>query len=325
MDHHPTTSPPRHLSTPRISAVICTHNRANYLEEALVRLAGQSLSYDDFEVLVVDNASTDVTAEVTRRFAARLPTLRYLREDRLGLSWARNAGAAACRSPYVAYLDDDARAAPNWLERLLYNFERADPAPACIGGRVWLDWDGAAPAWLPPRYYSVYTHVDHGEADRPLGDGEYVVGANLAFRRDVLLELGGFDTNLGRRGSVLMSGEESAVVGKIRARRLPIYYAGSAAVWHAVPPARRKRRWLWLRMFWDGASQPLIDSGTAQSRSHYLRQACFDLRRMTRFTWNGVLAGIRGEREKRLENILTLVQRTGRLRTHLLLAAGRIR
>jgi glycosyltransferase involved in cell wall biosynthesis len=312
-------------SAPRISAVICTHNRADYLERALGSLTQQSLPVDEFEVLVVDNASTDATAEIARRFVDWLPTLRYLREDRLGLSWARNTGAASCRSPYLAYLDDDARAAPNWLERLLCIFERAERAPACIGGRVWLDWDGAAPAWLPPRYYSVYTHVDHGEEDRPLGDREYVVGANLAFRRDVLLGLGGFDTNLGRKGSVLLSGEESAVVGKIRACGLPIFYAGSAAVWHAVPPARRRRSWLWLRMFWDGASQPLIDSGTAHPRSHYLRQACFDLRRMARFTLNSFLAGIRGEREKRLESILTLVQRTGRLRTHLLLAAGRIR
>jgi glycosyltransferase involved in cell wall biosynthesis len=308
---------------PRISAVICTHNRANYLEKALASLAAQSLPPDEFEVLVVDNASTDATAEVARRFSDRLPNLRYLREDRLGLSWARNAGAAAGRTPYLAYLDDDARAAPDWLDRLLQTFERVDPTPACIGGRVWLDWDGAVPAWLPPRYYSVYTHVDHGDEDRPLGDREYLVGANLAFRRDVLLALGGFDTNLGRKGSMLLSGEESEVVGKLRARRLPVYYAASAAVWHAVPPARRRRRWLWLRMFWDGASQPLIDSGTEQPRTHYLRQAHYDLRRIARFALDGILAGLNGEREQRLESMLALVQRAGRLRTHLRLATVR--
>ena len=87
------------------------------------------------------------------------------------------------------------------------------------------------------------------------------MGANMAFHRDALLELGGFDTNLGRKGSTLLSGEEAAIVHRLRQRGLPVYYCGRAVVWHAVPPARRRRRWLWKRMFWDGASQPLLDSG----------------------------------------------------------------
>ena len=310
---------------PRISAIVCTHNRADYLEKALASLTSQSLPPGDFEVLVVDNASSDGTAEVARHYAAHVPNLHYLREERLGLSLARNTGADAARAPYLAYIDDDARAAPDWLERLLVAFGRTTPSPACIGGRVWLDWDGAAPHWLPPRYYSIYTYVDHGDEDRPLGEREYLVGANMAFRRDVLLDLGGFDPNLGRKGSLLLSGEESEVVGKVRGRGLGVFYAGSAAVWHAVPPTRRCRAWLWARMFYDGASQPLIDSGTGRSRAHYLRQGYFDVRRIARFALGGGLALLRGDRERRLENTLALVQRAGRLRTHLLLAAGRVR
>jgi GT2 family glycosyltransferase len=308
--------------TPRISAVICTHNREDYLRKALASLAAQSLPPAAFEVLVVDNASTDGTARAAEEAAARAPNVRYLRENRLGLSYARNAGADAARAPYLAYLDDDARAAPDWLERLLHVFEGSHPAPACVGGRVWLDWDGQAPPWLPARYYSLYTFVDHGGDDRPLGEREYVVGANLAFRRDALREAGGFDPNLGRKGSVLLSGEESAVVGKLRARGLPVWYAGTAAVWHAVPPARRRRAWLWSRMFWDGASQPLIDSGAGRPRTHYLRQGYLDLRRIASFALRGWLAP-GGGRERRLESLLAIVQRAGRLRTHLLLAAGR--
>lgn len=312
------------MSAPRIAAVICTHNRAGYLERALNSLAGQSLAPEQFEVLVVDNASTDRTAEVAHAMQDRVPNLRYLREDRLGLSYARNTGARASRAPFLAYLDDDARTDRDWLKHMLRAFETPNPAPACIGGRVWLDWGSSAPRWLPPRYYSIYTFVDHGDEDRPLGPREYLVGANLAFHRDTLLELGGFDTNLGRKGTTLLSGEESAIVGKLRERGLPIHYAGSAAVWHAVPPERRRRQWLWSRMFWDGASQPLIDSGTGRSLRHYLRQGYLDLRRIARFALDGCVALARGDRLKRLENGLALVQRAGRLRTHLLLAAGRI-
>jgi glucosyl-dolichyl phosphate glucuronosyltransferase len=309
--------------SPRISAVVCTHNRAEYLEKALASLAGQSLPVSEFEVLVVDNASTDGTPHVVEALAGAMPNLRYLREDRLGLSWARNAGAHAARAPFLAFLDDDARAGPIWLERLLHLFEGTNPAPACIGGRVWLDWDGGPPSWLPPRYYSLYTFVDHGDEDRPLGEREYLVGANIAFHRDILLSLGGFDPNLGRKGSMLLSGEESALVGKIRERGLPIHYAASASVWHAVPPMRRRRLWVWSRMFWDGASQPLIDSGVNRTRGHYVRQGYLDLRRMASFLVRAWLMRGGGGRERRVESLLAVVQRAGRLRTHLLLATRR--
>jgi glycosyltransferase involved in cell wall biosynthesis len=308
-------------ATPRISAVICTHNRADYLQKALASLSRQTLAAAEFEVLVVDNASTDATPRIVETLMNRMSNLRYLREDRLGLSYARNAGAHAARGPYVACLDDDARADRAWLARLLHVFERSDPAPACIGGRVWLDWGGRVPRWLPARYYSLYTFVDHGDGDRPLGPREYLVGANIAFRRDVLLDLGGFDPNLGRKGSMLLSGEESAIVCKIRRRGLAIYYAGSAPVWHAVPFSRRRRSWLWSRMFWDGASQPFIDSGTGRSRAHYLHQGYLDLRRMASFALRGWMAPGSDEMERRLESLLAIVQRAGRLRTHLLLAA----
>jgi glycosyltransferase involved in cell wall biosynthesis len=309
---------------PRISAIICTHNRADYLERALESLAEQSLPPEQFEVLVVDNASTDQTAAVCAKWMKRIANFHWMREDRLGLSWARNAGAAASRAPYLAYLDDDARADRDWLKQLLHTFEASATPPACVGGRVWLDWETAAPSWLPARYYSLYTFVDQGEEARPLGEGEYLVGANIAFRRDVLGEIGGFDTNLGRKGSLLLSGEESAIVNRLRERGLPVYYCGSAVVRHAVPPSRRRRRWLWARLFWDGASQPLLDSGIGWPVGHYLRQGYRDLRRIARFALDGCLAIATGNRSKRLESALALVQRAGRLRTHLLLAAGKI-
>ncbi|MHB1426120.1 MAG: glycosyltransferase family 2 protein [Gemmataceae bacterium] len=308
---------------PRISAILCTHNRADYLERALKSLAEQALPPEQFEVVVVDNASTDRTAEVSREWIERLSHFHYVREDRLGLSQARNRGIAASRAPYLAYLDDDTRADRDWLKQLLHTFEVSESPPACIGGRVWLDWETGAPAWLPARYYSLYTFVDYGTEERLLGEHEYLVGANLAFRRDALVELGGFDTNLGRKGSMLLSGEESAIVNRLRQRGLPVYYCGSAVVWHAVPPARRRRLWLWKRMFWDGASQPLLDSGTGRSFGHYLRQGYLDVRRMARFALEGCLALVAGDRSKRLEAVLAFIQRAGRLRTHLLLAAGK--
>lgn len=310
---------------PRISAVICTHSRADYLGRALASLADQSLPGGEFEVVVVDNASTDRTPQVVREFTDRVPNLRYVREARLGLSTARNSGFASARALYVAYLDDDARAHRDWLKHLLRAFETPAETPACVGGRVWMDWGQGVPGWLPPTLYPVYTFVDHGEDDRPLAAREYLVGANLAFRRDALVQLGGFDTNLGRRGTSLRSGEESAIIGLIRERGWPVYYAGTAAVWHAVPRPRRRRSWLWTRMFWDGAAQPLIDSGVGRARSHYLRHGWLDVRRIARFGFDALLWAARDSRSRRLERSLQIVQRVGRLRTHLMLAAGWVR
>ena len=100
----------------RISVIIATHNRADLLSIALESVARQTLDPTRYEVIVVDNASTDKTAALVKQMSTGMPQLRYIAEERLGLSWARNAGLAAAQSPYVAYLDDDARAEPIWLE-----------------------------------------------------------------------------------------------------------------------------------------------------------------------------------------------------------------
>jgi glycosyltransferase involved in cell wall biosynthesis len=302
-----------------ISVVICTHNRAGYLRRALESLAVQTLPSGDYEVIVVDNACTDETPQVAQAMAATVPNLRYIREERLGLSRARNTGAEVASAAYVAYLDDDARAEPQWADRILQAFREVGPTPACVGGRVWMDWGGNAPSWLPRRYWSLYTHLDLGDKDHILGDAEYLVGANMAFRREVLLDLGGFDERLGRHGGKLLSGEEAAVIQQLRERGLPIYYVAAAAVWHAVPEVRRHRRWLWARLFWDGASQPLLDGCRGQSRRFYVDQAYRDLRRMGFFSLHWLGALVRGNRDQSLDSALSLLQRMGRLRTHILL------
>jgi glycosyltransferase involved in cell wall biosynthesis len=305
---------------PRISAIICTHNGAKLLQKALESLVRQTLAHEDFEIIVVDNASSDATAQVVEEMRRENTNLRYRREDRLGLSWARNTGAETASSPYLAYLDDDARAEPRWMESLLVAFEAGVPAPDCVGGRVRLDWGGNAPSWLPARYWRLYSSLDLGDAGHFLGESEYLVGANIAFRRAVLLEMGGFDARLGRRGRTLLSGEESAVLEKFRKSGRLVFYEPNAAVWHFVQEKRRTKRWLRSRLFWDGASQPLLDYGTGQQWRFYALQVYRDLRRMARFGCEYFSALARRDRERRVDNSFALVQRLGRLRTNLNLA-----
>ncbi len=184
----------------RISIILATHNRAGLLACALESLRRQTIAAEECEFIVVDNKSTDRTAEVVRAAAERIPQLRYVVEERLGLSWARNAGLLASRGLYVAYLDDDARAEPGWAEAIVSVFERSSPPAGCVGGRILLDWSGQNPNSVPQRHWTLLSYLDYGEANRPLMEHEYIVGANMAFRRDVLLRFGGFSTQLGRRG-----------------------------------------------------------------------------------------------------------------------------
>ena len=191
-----------------ISAIICTHNKASYLRKSLASLVCQTLSKERFEVIVVDNCSTDVTRKVTDEFYDSLH-LRYVYEPVLGLSMARNTGWRNTRCEFVAYLDDDAVAGPEWLERILDRFRRLDPTPASVGGKVAPIWEGKRPDWLRGELERYLSIVNWTEKACFLGDeGFYLAGCNIAYGQQVLDMNAGFLTHLGRRGHTLLSNEE---------------------------------------------------------------------------------------------------------------------
>lgn len=306
----------------KISAIICTFKRPDYLRHALRSLCEQSLPGDQYEIIVVDNAVEAEAEQVVKEFDDGRINLRYVTEERVGLSRARNTGLMAAAAPYVAYMDDDARADSQWLEALLDAFEQTSPAPAAVGGRVWLDWQGEKPAWVPERHLSLYTYVDHGAGAHTLENGEYLVGANLAFEKDTLRSIGGFDPNLGRQGLVLLSGEEAAILAQFRQMRKGVYYEPAAVVWHSVDQIRSRPSWLLRRLFWDGASQPLIDAPAhGRSRRSTSLNAYRDLRQCVRWSWEILSAVLKGRKESAWDSLLGLSQRAGRLRTQIRLLA----
>jgi len=309
------------LSAPKISVIIATHNRADLVAVALESLAQQTIPGNEFEVIVVDNASSDHTPAVVQKMTAIIPRLNYVLETRLGLSWARNAGLEAAQGRLVAYLDDDARAEPGWLEALLAAFTLTTPAPACVGGPVFLNW-GGLPKSVPARYWTLLSYVNYGDNDRPLSEKEYLVGANMAFDRQALIGVGGFSTQLGRQGSKLLSGEEAQVVSQIRRAGGSVYYAAKAAVWHIVQPDRVRPSWLWRRIFWDGASQPVLDGAAEKKRSYCALQAYRDVKRIVLFLLRSLIALCRRDQERSYDFALYATQRAGRLRTHLRLLLG---
>ncbi|MBV5279757.1 MAG: glycosyltransferase family 2 protein, partial [Actinobacteria bacterium] len=113
-----------------ISAIICTHNGARHLAKAIESLIKQSMLEERYEIIIVDNCSSDSTKEVIDNFTT-VKNIRYVLESTLGLSFARNAGWHTARGKYVAYLDDDAVASSVWLENILGAFENTKPRPGC--------------------------------------------------------------------------------------------------------------------------------------------------------------------------------------------------
>jgi len=254
----------------KISAIICTFRRPDYLRHALRSLCEQSLPRDEYEIIVVDNAVEAEAEQVVREFEDGRINLRYLPEENVGLSRARNTGLKAANGRYVAYMDDDARADTNWLEALVAAFEKVSPPPAAVGGRVWLDWHGEKPSWVPERHLSLFTYVDHGDDAHALASNEYLVGANIAFEKDALNAMGGFDPDLGRQGTtsgarqrcLLRTGRGSLAFSRSIAAAAQLAIATSVLGRRLAAPHGRTRalttRYLFERLSGPAAVWPLV-------------------------------------------------------------------
>jgi len=242
-----------------ISAIICTHNRDPYLAAAIDSLLAQDLTAQglgNFEVLVVDNASTDRTKAIVE---ARLddPRLKYVHESQLGLSHARNRGVAESQGEIVAYLDDDAVAEPHWL-RTLVGAYRADEKLAIAGGRVTLLWPEQTqpPSWLSEAMLSCLGYYDLGQEAVHIENPSLTPrGLNYSLRRSFLDSVGGFDPQLGRMGKKLLSNEELYMTEAALKQGLRVAYLPDALVAHNVAPERLNRNWFLRRSWWQGVSE----------------------------------------------------------------------
>ncbi|UHD15870.1 glycosyltransferase family 2 protein [Thiocapsa bogorovii] len=297
----------------RISAVVCTHNRVEHLAEVLRSLQEQTLDPERFEILVVDNRSNDGTAALVRDIAEKQSNLRYLLEPEIGLSHARNLGWRNARAPFVAYLDDDAVAAPDWLERISLAFERVLPTPGCVCGRVAPIWGKDRPAWLNDRLGRYFSILERQDPPGWLADNAFC-GANMAFPRAVLAKLDGFDTALGRRGANLLSNEELLMSKRLRASGPGIYYDPAIAVRHHIAAARLTRGWIIRRVYWQGVSDAIVWRRLeAPDTTHRLKAAVRSLRPI--FVLGGRLARnlARGDTKRVFDAALRLVGRGGYL------------
>ena len=212
----------------QLTVCICTHNRPHYLRDCLDGMARQTAGPDAFAVLVVDSGSTgDAPADLARLTAA-LPNASLIRLDQPGVSLARNAGARACGTPYIAFIDDDAVPAGDWVACILAALGEATHPPAVLGGRVLPVWEAPLPAWWPPRLRGVLSIIEaegqgaYGDPNLPADLAPYTV--NMVVSVAALLAIGGFGTGAGRIGTTLLSDEDVQVAWRLRQAGQPLRY-----------------------------------------------------------------------------------------------------
>lgn len=183
-----------------VSIVISTYNRCGVLEGALRALLSQTPADVAYEVLVVDNNSTDRTRPLVDALAEQNPEkLKYLFEPKQGLSYGRNTGIAAANAAIIAFTDDDVRVADDWVWQIKSGFE-ANPDIDFLGGRVLPQWPGGPPPWLTKANWSPLALLDYGDDPFYVDSGKQLclIGANFAFRRRAFDKVGLFKTDFQR-------------------------------------------------------------------------------------------------------------------------------
>jgi GT2 family glycosyltransferase len=244
-----------------LTVCICTHNRPRYLCDCLGGLARQTAGQNVFAVLVVDSASTgDVPAELAR-LVAGAPNAGLIRVNRPGVSLARNAGAWACHTPYIAYIDDDAIPAEDWVAGILTAIGEAPSPPAILGGRVLPLWEAPLPPWWPPRLRGVLSIIEaegqgeYGDPSLPPNLAPYTV--NMVVNVLALLAAGGFHEAAGRSGTTLLSDEDVQLAGRLQQAGHSIRFDSRIVVHHQIQAARLTPAWLLSRLYWQGFSTVL--------------------------------------------------------------------
>jgi glycosyltransferase involved in cell wall biosynthesis len=262
----------------RVSVVVCTY-AADRFEDC--REAVESVragSYDDVEVVLVVDGDPDLADRFRTAYDDATDVVVHCNEENRGLSASRNEGVDRAAGDVVAFLDDDAVAAKDWIEELVAVYETHDAI--AVGGRMAPRWVAGEPAFLPAEYYWLVGVTHRGFAE-PGAEVRNTFGSNISFRRDVLEGLGGFAESIGRQGAAQLQAEEPELCTRmIQQYGQGVIYTPEAVVEHKVFAYRIRRRWLANRAFWQGYSkrglQVLLPDVGVGAESDYLRAICFE-------------------------------------------------
>ncbi len=311
---------------PSPTVLICTFNRSALLRQTLMSLARMVVSGGPWDVLVVDNNSSDDTRDVVAALAPGFPVpLRYLHEPRQGKSHALNSGIAASTSQVVLFTDDDVIVSPRWLEEAVAPL-RAGADADYTGGPVEAIWGAPRPRWLSAgnsNMWGTIAALDYGPESFVFEERQRIpIGANMAVRRSVFDRVGVFDPRLGRVGKSLLGQEQAEFFHRTRRAGLRGLYVPEMKVAHHVPAARLTKAYFRRWWYWKGISRARLH------RLHPETELGLDLRRVPRifgvprFAFGEVLAHARGvaaglvcrDAERAAEEEMLLMYAVGYLR-----------
>ena len=243
----------------RVSVIVCTHNRAQQLSKIIELLRNQNYSKDNYEIVVVDNGSTDDTKSIVESLM-RQPgvRIRYVLESRRGVTYARSRGSEEALYPYLAYIDDDCTVGPEWL-RSLMNGYNLDDAVFSVFGQIINDWGKQIkPRWIMPATEAWLGNNSFlGDSSRILANRHGTREGNLSIKKETLQTFGGF-LGMEQFGSRNMaSGELVYCLFQAKKNGAKIAYVPTAIVHHQMVP--RSRSWMIQRAYWQGITDGLFD------------------------------------------------------------------
>lgn len=227
---------------PLLTVALCTHNHADRLRRTLADLSRLRQPEHQWEFLVIDNGSTDGTAELlaTGDWRPQEITTRIVHEERLGLSNARNRALREATGEYILFMDDDETPDPDWL--VACDRAISEHRPDALGGRIEVEFeDGERPTWLKDELLGFLGKLDHGEARWLTDRSTPIFGGNFAFRREVFDRIGDFDARLGRKGGNNDGGEDTEIYRRLLESGCKVRWVPEAVINHRIQTPKLRR------------------------------------------------------------------------------------
>lgn len=232
------------MSMEKISIIICTYNRVNILKDCLKSVLLATKNNIGVEILVVNNNSTDNTEELVLELLKSHPNLKYFNESNTGLSYARNSGARLASYEWLVYIDDDVLIESNFIATIEKTIKTNNYD--AFGGKDAPWYRSGKPNWMQNKYLSNNLAYDQPST---LKDNQFMIGCIMILKKELVLNLGGFNTKLGMSGEQVAYGEETDLQIKAKAAGYKIGYNPSIEVKHLVAPYKMKLSWLFISHF----------------------------------------------------------------------------
>ncbi len=266
---------------PRFSVILCTYNRRNLVLSALASLRRQTLPYSQFEIIVIDNGSSDGTLQAVRTYvsagthSAKKPEdiwrVQCLSEPLNGLAHARNTGLLVASGEIAVFLDDDTIADPNFLENLLTAYE--ETGADAIGGRVDIRFEASRPHWLTDDLLEMLGYFAPSDTRIQLKDIPGFSSSSFSVKIEALRNIGYFSPFLSKRLDLPASMEVHDLCYRLSKAGYTLWYEPTAVVAHRVPTARLKRAYFVGRAYWQGRSEVLAHYASTIHDEGATRQA----------------------------------------------------